>query len=216
MAMQEPSIPQSPENPKSIIGLMGGPGSGKSTVAKLFAEFGAAVIDADRLAHEALQTDAVKDQVRSRWGDRVFDQEGQIERSALGKIVFSDPAALRELEAMTHPLVHQARHEQREQHQANPAIVAIVEDCPLLLESKLDKQCDQLVFVDTPDEVRLERVKDARGWDADELKKRDQQQMPLDIKRDSADYVVSNDQDLAHVRKQVRNVLQTITDATHG
>lgn len=193
---------------------MGGPGSGKTAVAQAFAELGCAVIDADRLSHQALQTDAVKQQIRQQWGDEVFDAQGNIARAALGGIVFANPAALKQLEAIVHPLVHQGRQEQREQHQANPAIVAIVEDCPLLLESELDQDCDSLVFVDTPDNVRLDRVHASRGWDADELKKRDRQQLPLDTKRQAADYVIRNDQDLAHVREQVRHVLQSITNAT--
>ncbi len=197
-----------------MIGLMGGPGSGKSSVAKLFEELGCAVIDADRLAHEAMRSPMVQQQVRERWGDPVFDQDGSINRAALGRIVFEDPAALSELEAIVHPRVHEARQFEREQHLANPAIVGIVEDCPLLLESKLDRDCDRLVFVDTPENIRLQRVHESRGWDAEELKKRDERQLPLDTKRQAADYVISNNQGLAHLREQVRNVLQNIKNQT--
>lgn len=196
---------------KPIIGLTGGPGSGKSTVAKLFAELGCAVIDADCLSHAALQMDDVKEEIRSRWGGEVFDSAGQIVRSELGRIVFADPSALRHLETIIHPLVHRGRASERELHQANPDIVAIVEDCPLLLESGLDEHCDSVVFVETSDAIRLKRVQDSRGWDAKELRKRDQQQISLDTKRQSADYVISNDQDLAQVKEQVRHVLQNIT-----
>lgn len=205
---------QASKEDRPVIGLMGGPGSGKSTVAKLFAELGCAIIDADRLAHDALQLDLVKQQVRERWGDAVFDTGGDVDRSALGRIVFADPAALQDLEAIIHPRVHEGRLQERKQHQADAKVVAIIEDCPLLLESKLDQQCDKLVFVDAPDETRLQRVQSSRGWDAVELKKRDEKQLPLDTKRQAADYVISNDQDLAHTREQVRNVLQSITHAT--
>jgi len=202
---------QQTTNDKPIIGLMGGPGSGKSTAANLFAELGCAIIDADRLAHEALQRDAVKQAVREKWGGGVFDSNDAIDRAALGRIVFADPAELRELEAIIHPRVHDGRLRERERYQADASVVAIVEDCPLLLESKLDRQCDRLVFVDAPDDARLQRVHATRAWDAKELKKRDERQLSLDTKRQAADYVISNDLDLAHLRKQVRDVLQSIT-----
>ena len=197
---------------KPVIGLMGGPGSGKSTVAGIFEELGCAIIDADRLAHDSLRQESVRQQVRQKWGDSVFASDGTIDRPALGHVVFADPAALRELEGIIHPRVHEGRASERQQHQADPDIVAIVEDCPLLLESKLDQNCDALVFVDTPDEIRLQRVLASRGWDAAELKKRDEQQFPLDTKRQAADYVISNGFDLDHLRTQVRHVLQSITD----
>ena len=195
---------------KPVIGLMGGPGSGKSTVAGLFGEMGCAVIDADRLAHAALQVDGVKREIRERWGEGVLNSQGEIDRAALGKIVFEDEAALKHLESIVHPLVHEGRQREREQHQADPSVVAIVEDCPLLIESGLDKDCDALVFIDCADPIRLERVANSRGWDAVELKKRDEQQLPLDTKRRSADYVISNDETLARVREQVEHVLQQL------
>lgn len=198
-------------NAKPVIGLMGGPGSGKSTAAQAFADLGCAVIDADQLAHEALQDPEVMRQVKAKWGDVMFDGSGAIDRSALGGVVFADPAALKDLERIVHPRVHEGRQIQREQYQADASVQAIVEDCPLLLESGIDQECDALVFVDTPDKLRLKRVRESRGWDAVELKKRDDRQRPLDIKRQAADYVISNDQDLAHVREQVRNVLRKIT-----
>ena len=207
------STQNSPQHEKPIIGLTGGPGSGKSTVASLFKEMGCAVIDADRLAHDSLLLEPVKLQIRERWGDRVFGQSGQIDRSALGQLVFEDSNALRKLEDIVHPRVHEGRQLEREKHQANPEIVAIVEDCPLLIESKLNKDCDLVVFIDTPGQLRLERVRTSRGWTSEDLKKRDDAQLPLDTKRQHADYVLSNDRDLAHVREQVRHVLQCITNA---
>ena len=199
---------------KPVIGLMGGPGSGKSTVARLFQDFGCEIIDADKLAHDAIQSGPAKQQLRVWWGDRAFDASGNVDRQAVGQIVFNDAEQLRRLEALVHPLVSEGRKKERGRLFGLRDCVAVVEDCPLLLETGLDKQCDWLVLVDTPDKIRLSRVRDSRGWDEEELKKRDQRQLPLDIKRQAADYVIRNDQTLAQVREQVRHVLQNITDTT--
>ena len=198
-------------NPKPVLGLLGAPGAGKSTVARFFAELGCAVIDADALAHRAIQADDVKQQLRQWWGDRVLDAEGSIDRKTVGQIVFREEAQLRRLEAVLHPRVNAGRERERERAFADPSVVAVVEDCPLLLETGLDQQCDALVLVDCPFEVRLQRLAESRGWDAAELQRRESRQVPLDIKRQSADYVISNDKAPAQVREQAKHVLQQVS-----
>ncbi len=204
------SAPASTAHPKPVIGLLGGPGSGKSTVARAFEDLGCGTIDADQLAHQAIQADQVREQLRTWWGDDVLTPSGQIDRKAVGRIVFNSETELRRLEAMLHPLVNTGRTKQRESLFAQPGCVAVTEDCPLLLETGLDKECDALVFVDCPFETRLERLSASRGWDAAELKRRQERQIPLDTKRQSADYVVSNDGPEAFVLEQARRVLQQI------
>lgn len=199
-------------HPKPILGLLGGPGSGKSFVAKLFAEAGCAVIDADRIAREALQYADVKRELRAWWGDAVIDEQGAVDRAAVGRIVFQRPDELKRLEALVHPRVHQRRGELRHELAGDPEVVAIVEDCPLLLESHLEDQCDALVFVEAPREVRLRRVAEHRGWDADELDRREASQWPLDTKRQRSDYVVLNDGEAGRTRREVRRVLAAILD----
>lgn len=205
--MQSNATPQhGPRKP--AIGLLGAPGSGKSTVAKVFAELGCAVIDADRLSHDAINSEAVRDQLRQWWGDAVLDPTGQVNRAEVGRIVFSDKHELHRLEQVLHPMVHAARAVERERHQADPAVVAIIEDTPLLLESGMGETCDVLVFIDCPLSVRLERVAATRGWDAEELKRREDQQAPLDDKRSAADAVINNDVDLGEVREQAERILR--------
>jgi dephospho-CoA kinase len=87
----------------------------------------------------------------------------------------------------------------------------MVEDSPLLLESGIDRDCDVKVLVDAPFETRLRRVRRARGWDAQELRRREKNQVPLDIKRQQADYVIINDADEAQCLEQTRRVLSQIT-----
>ena len=203
--------PQTPDpNPKPVIGLLGAPGAGKSTVARAFADCRCAVIDADQLAHLALEEQDVKDQLSQWWGDRVLDGSGRVDRKAVGRIVFADADELLRLEQLVHPRVHAGRARERQRAFADDAVRAVVEDCPLLLETGLDKQCDALVFIDCPLEIRLARLADSRGWDEAELKSREQRQVPLDIKRRSANYVISNGQAAAQLREQAEHVLQQL------
>lgn len=198
------------QHAKPILGLTGAPGSGKSTVAKLFAELGCGIIDADRLAHQALDQPGVKQQLVEQWGEDILASDGGVDRPALGKRVFGDPEALKRLEAIIHPRVHAARAEARERLLADPSILAIVEDCPLLLEAGLASSCDRVIFVDCPHAIRLERVQQSRGWDEAELQKREQLQLSLDTKRESADDVISNASPIESVRADVKKLFQRI------
>lgn len=192
---------------KPIIGLLGAPGSGKSYVASLFAEEGCGVIDADRLAKAALREPDVKQTLQQWWGDGVFDQTGEVDRVAVGAIVFGDPQQKKRLEDLIHPRVHAGRERMREQYLQAPDIVAIIEDTPLLLEAGLAKRMDKLVFIEVPFEVRLERVRE-RGWDAAELRRRENGQASLDTKRDAADDVMNNTGNRKETRDRVRQLLQ--------
>ena len=199
-----------PEVRPPVIGLLGAPGSGKSLVARLMGEQGCAVIDADALARDALGEQEVLDQIHQWWGDGVIGDDRKANRAALAAIVFGDVEQRRRLEGLIHPHVHAGRQHLREQYQANPAVRAIVEDTPLLMESGLADSCDVLVYVDVPYEVRLARVSEARGWDAAELNRREKSQHPLDSKRQAADYIVDNSGSEAETGFHVRRLLSRI------
>lgn len=196
-----------------MIGLLGAPGSGKSFVAQRFARHGCAVIDSDMLARQALDEPSVRDRLACWFGPQVLDETGRVNRQALGRIVFSDGAALQRLESLTHPVVHARREQLRRQYNTDDSVLAIVEDTPLLLEKGLAGQCDVLVFVEADRPTRLARVSESRGWDAQELARREKNQASLDIKRARADHVVTNhagEADEADVDDQVRRVLSQI------
>jgi dephospho-CoA kinase len=195
---------------RPTIGLMGGPGSGKSLVARQMAAMGCVVIDSDALAKEMLEEEDIKQQIALWWGGGVLRPDGQVDRSKVARIVFADPSELKRLEALIHPRVHARREVLKHQALVDPETKAIVEDCPLLLESGIDSQCDALVLVEASFQTRLKRVQKTRGWGAQELGLRDKSQTPLDIKQQRADYVISNDADEAHCLEQTRRVLSQI------
>lgn len=195
---------------KPTIGLMGLPGSGKSTVAAMLADLGCGVIDADRLARQALEEPSVREQLVAWWGTGVMNAEGEVDRRAVGRIVFDHPQQRERLESLIHPRVAAARATGRERLAADPVVRAIIEDCPLLLEVGLDEDCDALVLVDAPRELRLERVRATRGWDEAELKRREKNQWPLDIKHRRAHHVIVNDADRPVIFGRVRTTLDTL------
>lgn len=193
-----------------VIGLAGGIGSGKSSVAALLAEFGCIVLDSDQEAREALARPDVRDQLIHWWGPKVIAPDGGIDRSRIAAIVFSDPAERRRLESLVHPLVKSSREEMIRRAAAVGAPVVVV-DAPLLFEAGVDQECDVVVFVDAPLRERLERVRVARGWGPGELERREKAQWGLDAKRRLADYVVLNDSGPAELRARVAAVFQQLS-----
>ncbi|WP_267419316.1 MULTISPECIES: dephospho-CoA kinase [unclassified Curtobacterium] len=158
-----------------IIGLTGGIAAGKSTVSARWAEHGAVVVDADRLARDAVAPGSPGlQQVAERFGPSVLAADGSLDRPALGTIVFSDPAARRDLEAITHPEVWrlaQAAFDAAEQ--ADPDAV-VVYDVPLLAEARGTRplRFDAVVVVDAPAALRIERLVQHRGMSRQEAERR--------------------------------------------
>lgn len=188
------------------MGVTGNIGSGKSTVARLLAEHGAAVIDADALARAATEDTDVLARIAAALGADLV-QGGRLDRARTAVRVFSDPEALAVLNAIVHPWVR-ARSAEREralQESASPPAV-IVHDVPLLYENGLDAGMDAVIVVDAPLEARLLRVAERTGAGVDDLRARDAAQMPLREKVARADFVVENTGDLKALRASVRDL----------
>ncbi len=201
---------------KPIIGIAGGIGSGKSYVARLFGELGCLVIEADALVREAYLDPAVVRTLREWWNGEVFAVDGSVDRAAIARKVFSDPVQRRKLEQLLHPWVS-ARREVLQKN-ADSKTLAFIWDTPLLFETGLNEACDAVVFVDVPESERLRRVVAERGWDADELHRRENLQLPLDKKRRISDIVIDNTAEAAMrsadqaggTRSQVREIFSRI------
>ncbi len=192
---------------KPIIGLAGGIGAGKSTVARILADNGVAVIDSDRLNREQLEKPEVIAELVRMFGPDIRGADGRVSREAVARVVFNDTEQRRRLEALLHPRIAEQRTELIEACQADPQVRAIALDSPLLHEAGLDRQCDVVVFVDAPPQERARRVAASRGWSAEELDRREKSQEPLDIKGGKADYIVVNKSGLDDLRSSVENLL---------
>lgn len=177
-----------------IVGLLGGIASGKSLVAAQLVALGAGLLDADAAGHEVLLRADVREAIRRRWGDGVFDATGHVVRPALARLVFADTpegrADLTHLEQITHPLIGEVLRE-RAITMADSGTPLIVLDAPVMLKAGWDKLCDVLLFVDSPLEVRRERAR-SRGWSDAEFAAREARQEPVEEKRRLADFVVDN------------------------
>jgi dephospho-CoA kinase len=195
---------------KPIIGITGGIGAGKTFVARLFGEMGCLVISSDEQVRELYSSLSVVTTLREWWGDAVVGADGKVDRSFVAAKVFNDAAERRRLEGLIHPLVAAARDRAMEAAAEDPAVVAFVWDTPLLFETGLNRECDAVIFVDAPAEVRLSRVAGTRHWDAAELSRRENSQWGLDRKRQMSDYVLSNAADAGSARQQVKAVLSQI------
>ena len=201
---------------KPIIGIAGGIGSGKSFVAGLFGELGCLVISSDDQVRDAYRDPRVLATLRQWWGDDALTAAGEVNKRVVAQRIFARPAERQRLERLLHPMVNEARERVMASAATDPTVVAFVWDTPLLFETGLHAKCDAVVFVQAPQAVRLARVQATRAWDAAELTRRENSQMPLDTKRELSQYVVENTADADVVRGQVRAVLSRILERTVG
>jgi len=198
--------------PEGVVALTGTSGSGKSSVAKLFKSFGATIIDADKLAKEALLpgTEGEKRVIQTFGSAVVNSEDGSIDRRALGNLVFSDPAKKKILEDIVHPLV--AAGVIREYEQAKAAGARrIIYDCPLFFE----KDFDQLpylasILVVAPEEEIISRLMTRDNRTREEIVKRLRNQLPVAEKMRRATFVLNNDGSVKDLGSKALNIYETL------
>jgi len=193
---------------KSVICLVGGIGSGKTLVAAALARQGGHVIAGDLLGHEALRQPEIRQRVVERWGQSLLDEHGAIERRRLGAIVFADAGERRALEAVVFPWIERRIGEEIAYAEANGEIRFIVLDAAVLLEAGWNQRCDRLVYVETPRELRLKRLKQQRNWSEKEVEARESAQMSLTEKKRRADEVVDNSGPPEQMDRQIADLLR--------
>ncbi|HZV78238.1 MAG TPA: dephospho-CoA kinase [Candidatus Binatus sp.] len=195
-----------------IVGLTGGIGSGKSTVAKLLATRGATVIDTDAIAREVVEPpSAVLDAIRYEFGDAVLAADGYLDRKAMAAIVFADPRKRELLEGLTHPAIRARTIELIDQAPRAAVVVVIV---PLLFESGFDALCDTTVAVVAGPEQRLERATERDHATREAVAARMHAQLSDDEYEQRAAHVVHNDGDRAHLERQVDELWRALSAAS--
>jgi len=188
-----------------LVGLTGNIASGKSTVAALLAERGAAIIDADDLARRVVEQGSVAlDAIIARWGTQVLLPNGDLDRAALRNIVFHDPEQLEELNRIVHPEVERLRLALVAEARARGDQIVVC-DIPLLFEKKMVEKFDAVLLVDAPRPMRMERVMTERGLSATDAMAMIAAQMPSELKRARADLVIHN----AGTREQLAQQVST-------
>ena len=190
------------------LGLTGGIGSGKSTAARMFADLGAIVIDADAIAKEVLEPGQVGyESVINNFGEEILDSSGNIDRVILAGKVFESSIKLKELEEIVHPAVANKVAQIRE---SLPAGSTIIYDIPLLIEKSLQQQFDQVIVVLAPEDLRTQRLL-ARGLAQNDIIARMSNQATDEQRREIANYVISNSSTLVELREEVQKVWTQIS-----
>lgn len=193
----------------AVIGLTGGIGSGKSTVARLFGELGIHWVDADDVARQVVEpgTPALE-QIRQHFGDRILDPQGGLDRAALRAIVFRDPDQRTWLEGLLHPLIRQELQRQLVPEHYDQAYSILVS--PLLLETDQHTMVQNIVVIDVPVETQIARTMARDNNDRSQVERIIAAQMPREEKLKKADEVIDNDVSLNDVKRQVEAIHKTL------
>jgi dephospho-CoA kinase len=190
-----------------VLGIVGGLAGGKSTVAGLLAERGAAVVDADRIGHRVLEAPEVSRALAEAFGPDVLTEAGRVSRERLAERVFGRPDLVERLNGIVHPPIIREVQAQVEELRRAGEVPLIALDAALLVETGLDRQmCDALLFVDAPEDVRRRRAQECRGISGEQFAKRQQAQLPAEAKRKMAHYVVTNTGRMRDLEEQVEKL----------
>ena len=189
-----------------IVALTGGIGSGKSTVGQIFEDLGAIVTDSDQLARDVVERGTNGfDQIITAFGDEVL-KNGDLDRAALGELVFKDPAKRKQLEQITHPLIRKAFSKIVESSKGDSIVVNQI---PLLVESNHDYKFDHVITISASEDVRIERLL-KRGMNLNQIKQRLQAQSTDAQREQISDSIIRNDKSQAELLPEVEKVWELL------
>ena len=189
-----------------LVALTGGIGSGKTFAGDLFADLGAVVVDSDQLARDVVERGTPGfDEIVARFGDEVL-KDGILDRSKLAEIIFNDPTARKDLEEITHPRIRKALDEIVES--LAPGTV-VINQIPLLVETKGKSRFDRVITISAPIEIRTQRLLE-RGMKGYEIEKRLASQVADSAREEIADHVLRNDGDSDYLLRQIENLYSEV------
>lgn len=199
------------------LGLTGGIGSGKSTVAAMLARRGAEIIDADAIARDLMEpgTEVFEDVIQA-FGHVVLDNSGALDRAALARVVFSDESARERLNGIVHPAVRAESRKRVDAAEEDPDSFVIVQDIPLLVETGQSDSFDGVIVVEAPEAARVERLVTTRGMDPDDARSRIRAQATDEQRRAISTWVIDNSGSEEETEEQVDRLWRELVDQNGG
>lgn len=190
-----------------VVGLTGGYASGKSTVARIFVEMGAVLIDADELAREVVRPGKPAwSEIVAHFGKGILLENSEIDRKALAEIIFRDEKERERLNSIVHPMVLEEELKAIDEIRGKKPDAIVIMNVPLLIESGHFNYCDRIVVVTVDEETHIKRLMDRDGFTREEAIRRISSQMPLSEKVKYADFVIDNNGSIEETKREVRKI----------
>ncbi len=199
-----------------IIGLTGNIACGKSTVAAIFKELGATLIDADKVARDIVgKGNPALGKIINHFGNEILNKDGTLNREKLGRKVFNDEKARQILNDITHPEIFKEINNLIEKYRSEGKRIVIIEAALIIEREKLKKIIDKLIVVSTSKDIQIKRLKDRDGFSKEQALSRINSQIPIEEKIKHADYVIHNDTDISNIKNQVDTIWKDLSSNPH-
>jgi dephospho-CoA kinase len=199
-----------------VIGLTGGIATGKSTVSAILQNAGAVIIDADQIARKVIKKNLpAYRQIVDTFGESVLLPDREINRTALGNLIFNDPRKKQLLNTIVHPHVRKETNRQLKQIEKNDPDALVILDIPLLFESGMHKDLSEVIVVYAPEHIQIKRLMERDHILQEDALARIRSQMPIEEKKGRATTVIDNSGTLEHTRKQTLEIFQRLKEPPH-
>lgn len=191
-----------------ILGLTGGIGTGKSTVANMLKEKGIPVVDTDLISREVIEYPEIIEKIKLEISNEVFDFNNKLDRKKISEIVFENQEKLKKLNEIMHPEILKKMWDEVEELKKNHKIIVV--DVPLLFEINMEKEVDKILLIYASKEIQLKRIMERDGRTREEAVKIISSQMPLYKKREKSDYIIQNNDSLEKLEKNLDKIVQKL------